>query len=535
MPNAPDPRPRAGRLPTAALLACAACAAPAAAEIAWPLPLWDPAGAEGAPADLVLPMPCGGAMAFQRVAVAVGSEDPLADRRVRLGRASGELGVSDYLRFSYLRGPFGAGADTHYYIGRYEVTAGQFAALAGPCPDRPGRGDRLAQGGLSWYDALEFARSYTEWLRANAPDALPRVVEEIAFLRLPTEAEWEFAARGGEAVDPSAFAQPTFPMEGGVEAYARVSGGSVRGLGPIALVEPNPLGLYDVYGNAEELMLEPFRLNVAGRAHGQPGGVVTRGGSYLSSAGQVSSAARTEWGAYDRGGAPQAQESFGMRLVIAATASGDDQRLRRLAESFERRLSTVTREIADPLAELDGMIEEEVEADRRAALEGLRHSFVAAADRADEARREVARANLMGAVIFLSTIREEMLEIAEQQRFIEALEAFVEGDHDLSNPDEVAQLEYYSGELERTRGLLPLREAARDLSLRGYRSALALFADGDLPADALSGSFLTLSSQMAEQGLDALAPLLDAVLADIETFSARPDMDDAALIELVMR
>ena len=66
------------------LLALLLAAAPAHAQD-WPRDLYDPAP-EDEPADLVLPMPCGGAMAFQKVTVPVDAADPLADRRVRLGQ-----------------------------------------------------------------------------------------------------------------------------------------------------------------------------------------------------------------------------------------------------------------------------------------------------------------------------------------------------------------------------------------------------------------------------------------------------------------
>ena len=140
------------------LLLALALTASAAQAQDWPIEYYDPA-ADGAPADLVLPMPCGGAMAFQKVSVPVEADDPLADRRIRLGQTLDDSGYSDYLRPAFLRGPF-ADSDsgtTYYYIARYELTQGQFRALQGDCSPLE-RTDRVAQGDLSWFGALEVAQ-----------------------------------------------------------------------------------------------------------------------------------------------------------------------------------------------------------------------------------------------------------------------------------------------------------------------------------------------------------------------------------------
>jgi len=176
----------------------------------WPDELVDP-GASEAPADLMLPMPCGAAMAFQKVIVPVEAGNPLADRRVRLGQSLDQTGYSDYLRPAFLRGAFGDpdSGTTHYYIARYELTKGQYRALQDDCAT-PVRKDRLAQGGLSWFDAQDVARTYSEWLYAHAADALPRSDGVAGFVRLPTGAEWEYATRGGARIDATQFGGLTF-------------------------------------------------------------------------------------------------------------------------------------------------------------------------------------------------------------------------------------------------------------------------------------------------------------------------------------
>ena len=68
---------------------------------------WDPRWFNPQPAegDLVLPMPCGGAMAFRPVDVPSGA-GPLDDRALTLGQADTELGYSEYLHGAFLAAPF---------------------------------------------------------------------------------------------------------------------------------------------------------------------------------------------------------------------------------------------------------------------------------------------------------------------------------------------------------------------------------------------------------------------------------------------
>lgn len=78
-------------------------------------------------------MPCGGAMAFQRIDVPVDGPTPIDDRRLRLGSPRSQTGFVDYLVSAHLRGGFTAAepALTHYFLARYELTADQASALRG--------------------------------------------------------------------------------------------------------------------------------------------------------------------------------------------------------------------------------------------------------------------------------------------------------------------------------------------------------------------------------------------------------------------
>ena len=119
---------------------------------------------------------------------------------------------------------------------------------------------------VSWYDAQEFVR------RLDSITGLP--------FRLPTEAEWEYAARGGNKSRHYRFA-------GGDKADS--VGWTYAAAGqwthPVARKQPNELGLYDMTGNVAEWCHDrygPYRLNTDPDPCGADTGCcrIVRGGSY---------------------------------------------------------------------------------------------------------------------------------------------------------------------------------------------------------------------------------------------------------------
>jgi formylglycine-generating enzyme required for sulfatase activity len=79
-----------------------------------------------------------------------------------------------------------------YWIGKYEVTQNEYKLLMGNNPSTfKGVNNPVEQ--VSWDDAVSFCKKFTEQERVAG-----RLPSEYEY-RLPTEAEWEFAARGGNA------------------------------------------------------------------------------------------------------------------------------------------------------------------------------------------------------------------------------------------------------------------------------------------------------------------------------------------------
>ena len=500
---------------------------PAAAQTPapWPVEQYDP-GAAAHPADLVLPMPCGGAMAFQRVVVPVSPADPLDDRRLRLGQSQPETGYADYLHTEHLRGAFAAPEGSMFYIGRYEVTRAQLKAMAGDCAP-PGRMDRTAAAGLSWFDAVDFTRRYTEWLRGQA-GALPPETGGLGYLRLPTETEWEYAARGGAVVDATDFPARRFFGDADPGEYAMYQGaGSARGqVLPVGLRKPNPLGLYDVYGNAEEMMLEPFRLNVVGRAHGQAGGMVTRGGSVLSVPDDLYSAQRREYPLYRaEDGQALAAATFGMRLVLSRPVAGTDAELRTIRDAWGA-LAAAPSDTGDPLAALAAMIEDETDPRRQTALTDLQHEIRLSREEAAAAMREAARSTLLSGAVFIGAIRSGTEEIARQTGNVRAMADQVRLATQAQRETLMTAARRLTVQLETLRGL----QRTYLLSYRGALEALSRELDPAAVAPALA----LLKQDLSQAGQVGLLNDLTGFEADLAAYAAQPDMSEGALEALAL-
>jgi formylglycine-generating enzyme required for sulfatase activity len=149
-----------------------------------------------------------------------------------------------------------------FWMGRCEVTVGEWAAIMGEYPSFFGKSVRHPVERVSFDDAQEFIRR----LRDKTGETF----------RLPTEAEWEYACRAGSTED-----QPGNLDE--IAWYARTSHDMTH---PVGEKKPNAFGLCDMLGNVWEWVADwygPYPAGPVKNPKGPASGTerINRGGGWF--------------------------------------------------------------------------------------------------------------------------------------------------------------------------------------------------------------------------------------------------------------
>ena len=161
-----------------------------------------------------------------------------------------------------------------YYIGQTEVTQALWKAVMGSNPSYS-KGDNLPVEWVSWVDCQTFIEKLNSMLS-----------NELGGKRfaLPTEAQWEFAARGGNKSKGY-----TYSGSNNLDDVAWYSDNSGNYTHPVAQKQPNELGLYDMSGNVLEWCQDWYgryssnaQTNPQGPASGK--NRLLRGGSWYDNA-----------------------------------------------------------------------------------------------------------------------------------------------------------------------------------------------------------------------------------------------------------
>jgi formylglycine-generating enzyme required for sulfatase activity len=212
-----------------------------------------------------------------------------------------------------------------FYMGKYEVSQKEWTAVMGTTITQQrdmankswplkGESDNHPIYYVNWYEAVEYCNklSLKDGLAPAYRGSGDTVICDFnaTGYRLPTEAEWEYAARGGNK-GPTAYEYSGGNSVDGVAWYNGNSGGTTH---PVGTKQPNSLGLYDMSGNVWEWCWDWYGSYSNGNQTDPAGASsvayrVFRGGSWFTDAAYVRSAYR----AY---GTPSARNSsLGFRLV----------------------------------------------------------------------------------------------------------------------------------------------------------------------------------------------------------------------------
>ena len=170
-----------------------------------------------------------------------------------------------------------------FYIGKYEVTQKEWKEVMGSNPSN-WKGDNLPVEQVSWYDAVEFCnkKSRKEGLTPCYSGSGKSITCNFNAngYRLPTEAEWEYAARGGNKSKGYKYSGSN--SIGDVAWYSSSSGNKTHQVGT---KRQNELGIYDMTGNVWEWCWDwkgsyssNSQTNPKGASSGS--GRVVRGGSW---------------------------------------------------------------------------------------------------------------------------------------------------------------------------------------------------------------------------------------------------------------
>ena len=183
-----------------------------------------------------------------------------------------------------------------YYICKYEVTQALWRAVMGSNPSNF-KGDNLPVESVSWNDCQAFINRLNSYTGRN--------------FRLPTEAEWEFAARGGNYSRHYKYSGSNY-----IDDVAWYIDNSNKRPHPVGTKQPNELSIYDMSGNVGEWCSDWYG-SYSSYSQSNPTGAtsgsyrVERGGSWVSGARYC----RTS----SRGGSTPGycSDGIGLRLVLS--------------------------------------------------------------------------------------------------------------------------------------------------------------------------------------------------------------------------
>ena len=199
-------------------------------------------------------------------------------------------------------GTSGPTIDKSFYIQKYEVTQAQFEALMGYNPSYfTGKPNNPVEQ-VTWYDAVKYANELSDKeglspyytisgeVYANNPKRITSatVTENTSAngYRLPTEQEWEYAARGGKESNNYTYAGSNTIGDVAWCYDNNTSNGEISGTKAVGRKKGNELGIYDMSGNVWEWTNSLYDPKYTFRVY--------RGGSWVNDASKAAVPSRSD-------------------------------------------------------------------------------------------------------------------------------------------------------------------------------------------------------------------------------------------------
>ena len=159
-----------------------------------------------------------------------------------------------------------------FFIGKFEVTQGEWKRVCGEFPTTSTivEGDNFPMNTVNYAEAQNFCRKLTE--SGHASGELPKEWE----IRLPTEAEWEYACRAGTTTATSFGVQLS-------SKQANIKGEPFDGASPAGSYQANAWGLHDMHGNVFEWCRDWYHSKLPGGVDpdlSSVKGTINRDGTY---------------------------------------------------------------------------------------------------------------------------------------------------------------------------------------------------------------------------------------------------------------
>lgn len=286
----------------------------------------------------------------KRITIGPNKDNPsYKERRVEVSLAGGFVGKRECTKDCTAENT--GTLDWLYYLGETEVQRSQWDSVLrwmdqqeGKTPpkedayrieNKPG----LPITGLTIAELYRFIEALNSWMLQQQRERLPALNNARAFCRLPTEAEWEFAARGGIEEDGDVFDRPhPYGADLGKYEWTRSnSNGEMRNCGSTSL-QANSIGLRDMLGNVEELTCSLFGPEYQ---QGRFGQFAIRGNSCTDAPDDFSASYRTEFAPYNPDGSLRRDKKVGFRLALSTSVSGSIPSLAAMEKDSERYFSTL--------------------------------------------------------------------------------------------------------------------------------------------------------------------------------------------------